>query len=129
MVRSTLAQWSHRRWVAMALAVPVLTALYVRAAGTPLGQLSGAWLALGAVAATVGAAVLATYVPAEGWHLEWGCSPCAAVAGLSLLGSLIAVSTYGAMAVGPGLAAAVSLYGLSQRLAPSAGCGLPRPEA
>lgn len=127
MLNPHLAGWSGRRRLFWGLAAPGLAALYVRASETPWGHLSAAWLGLTAAAAVVGAAVLASYLPAQGWRPELGCSPCAAVAALSLVGSVIAVSAYGPSLVGPILAAAVSLYGLAQRIAQPASCSVPSP--
>lgn len=117
----TIATLGTRRRVAvMAAATPLLAAGYVRAAGVPAGELAAAWLVLGLVAAALGAAVLASYVPVSGGRPDLGCSPCAAVAGLSLVGSVLAMGSYGPSLVGPGLAAAATLYGLTQRLGPAA---------
>lgn len=122
---SQIAMLATRRRVAAILAVtPLLAAGYVRAAGLPVMDLAVAWLALNLVAAGLGAAVLASYLPASGWRPDLGCSPCAAVAALSLVGSALAVGSYGPSLVGPALAAAITLYALTQRLGPAA-CATP----
>ncbi len=115
---------TRRRMAVTALATPLLVVGYLRAAAVPSGELTVAWLALGLVAAALGAAVLASYLPASGWRPDLGCTPCAAVAGLSLVGSVLAIGSYGASPVGPALAAAVTLFGLTQRLGPGA-CATP----
>lgn len=120
MLQTLAALRTRRRAAAMTLVTPLLAAGYVRATGVPAWELTAAWLVLDLVAAALGAAVLASYVPVSGWRPDLGCSPCAAVAGLALVGSALAVGSYGPSLVGPGLAAAVTLYALTQRLGPAA---------
>jgi peptidoglycan/LPS O-acetylase OafA/YrhL len=125
MLQTVARPWTRRRLAVLVTATPLLAAGYLRASGVPSADLPVAWLALALVAAVLGAAVLASYVPATGWRPDLGCSPCAAVAGLSLVGSVIAIGSYGPTPVGPALAAAITLYGLTQRLGP-ASCATPR---
>lgn len=128
MLQTSGPHWTRRRQVVLLLAGPLLAAGYAGASGVPVAHLSVAWLALDLLAAALGAAVLASYIPVSGWRPDLGCSPCAAVAALSLWGSAIVIGTYGPMLVGPGIAAAVTLYGLTQRLGP-ASCARPSPDA
>jgi hypothetical protein len=128
MLQTIAALGTRRRMAAMAAMTPLLASGYVRAAGLPAGVLTVAWLLLALLAAALGAATLASYLPARGWRPDLGCSPCAAVAGLSLVGSVLAIGSYGPSLVGPGLAAAVTLYALTQRLGPAA-CPTPAPSS
>jgi hypothetical protein len=99
---------------------------YLGAVGVPPAALPVTWFAAALVAAGLGAAVLVSYLPASGWRPALGCSPCAAVAALTVLGSLVAVATYGPTVVGPALGAALTLFGLVQRLGQEDGCEVPR---
>lgn len=120
MLQTIAALGTRRRVASMAAVTPLLATGYVRAAGLSAGELSAAWLLLDLLAAALGASVLASYLPARGWRPDLGCSPCAAVAGLGLVGSVLAIGSYGPSLVGPALAAAVTLYALTQRLGPAA---------
>jgi hypothetical protein len=124
-VLQTLAAFgTRRRIVAMALATPLLMLGFLRAAAVPVGELAVGWLVVGLVAAVLGSAVLASYLPVSGWRPDLGCSPCAAVAALTLVGAVLAIGSYGASVLGPGLAVAVTLFGLTQRL-DNAACATP----
>jgi hypothetical protein len=105
---------SPRRKVAVAVLTPVLAAVLLAAAGRP--DMSGVGLVLVAVAAVLGAAVLATYVPHRGVRPEVGCTPCAAMSAMTVLGAVMALRSYGPALTGPALAVAVTLFGLTQRL-------------
>jgi hypothetical protein len=116
---STLLQpvtGSPRRRVAVVVLTPVLAAVLLAAAGLGLPALSGVWLLLVAVAAILGAAVLATYVPHRGLRPEVGCTPCAAMSAMTVVGAVMALRSYGPDLTGPALAIAVTLFGLTQRL-------------
>jgi hypothetical protein len=126
MSASSLRAWPRRRWAVVLVAAPLLAVGYVGASGVPSAALSGWWLALGLLAGILGAAVVASYLPASGLRPDVGCTPCAAVAGLSLLAAAVAVSSYGALLAGPALAVAVTLFGLTQRLSQPATCSTPR---
>lgn len=128
MLVGTRTWWVRRRGVAALVAAPMLASGYVVAAGAPVERLVQGWSGLGwtvlaAGAALLGAVVVASYLPTTGRRPELGCTPCAAVAGLSLVGSILAIATYAASPVGPALAVAVTLFGLAQRLGPAAGPG------
>lgn len=120
MLQTLAALATRRRLAAMAVVMPPLATGYVRSAAVPAGGVAATWLLLTLVASALGAAMLASYVPVSGWRPDLGCSPCAAVAGLSLVGSVLAIGSYGPSLVGPGLAVAVTLYALTQRLGPAA---------
>ena len=75
----------HRR-VAVATLLAPLGWLVLTSAGGGLEGAPVAWLGLVGLAAILGAASLATYVPgpSAGWKPVWGCGPCAVVALTSL---------------------------------------------
>lgn len=115
-----------------AVAVAVAPLLFVGLSGVsggldPVG--APVWTALVALIATVGAGALATYVPTAGsWrHLSIGCTPCAVVAGLSVVASAAVLNT------GPGevpsavLGLLVAGFGLAQRLRDPGTCAQPLP--
>ena len=95
---------------------PVLAAVLLAAAGPGHPAIPGLWLPLVAVAAVLGAAVLATYVPNSGVRPEVGCTPCAAMSAMTVVGAVMALRSYGPALTGPALAVAVTLFGLTQRL-------------
>ena len=122
MSRRTWEEWPVRRWVAVIGFTPLLGAAFVVLAGTPLGDLSGGWYALMGLAAILSAGVLGSYVPPEGFRPDLGCAPCAVMPGVTVVGAMIAVNTYGAAVVGPALATAITLFGLTQRLSADSSC-------
>ncbi|MEP7764293.1 hypothetical protein [Sanguibacter sp. 25GB23B1] len=112
------SRWPTRRLVAAALLAVPLGAILADAGGGWAPSTLPLWSGLVAVAATLGAATLATYVPVPGgtWRLDLGCAPCAAAAGLSVLAAtwLLALGPHQAsMAV---VAVIVTAAGLGQRL-------------
>ncbi len=117
--------WPRRRWLATSALAPILAVAYAGLAGVSARQVSPAWVVLWLAAALVGAAVLGSYLPAVGWRPDVGCSACAAMSGLTVVGAGIVFETYGAMAVAPGLAMAISLFGLAQRLGDGDSCASP----
>lgn len=125
MLRATFASWPTRRWLLLAALAPALLAVFTALAGTGPAGASPAWLALVLVAALVGAAVLASYVPARGLALELGCTPCAIMSGMTVLGASMAMRNYGTGIEGPAVAVAVTLFGLTQRLSQPATCPTP----
>ncbi len=124
---STLAAWPLRRWVVAVAMVPVLGALLGAAAAQTGGGVAAGplWWALLGFAVLAGAGVLASYVPARGWRPELGCTPCAAVSALTLVGAVVVLRDSGADVTGPAVAAAVTLFGLAQRLSQPAVCPTP----
>lgn len=125
MVGRTLKEWPVRRWVAVVALTPLLAAVFVMLAGTPLGDLSGGWYALMSLAAILSAGVLGSYVPPEGFRPDLVCAPCAVMPVATVVGAMIAVNTYGAAVVGPALATAITLFGMTQRLSNVNSCDVP----
>lgn len=121
---------SPRRRLAVALGSPALVAVLLAAVGTDPAAMQPLWLFLVAVAAVLGAAVLATYVPHRGLRPEVGCTPCAAVSAATVLAAALLLHSYGPSLTGPVLAVAVTLFGLTQRLGQVDACatvGTPPP--
>lgn len=106
----------RRRWVAALVALPLTLAAFVGAAGVPLGTAGPGWVAMVLLAATLGSFTLASYVPQRGVRPAVGCSPCAAVSGLSLLGAAILLDGNGSDVSGPVLAVLITAFGLVQRV-------------
>ena len=104
---------------------PLLGAAFVKLAGTPLGDPSIGWFTLMSLAAILSAGVLGSYVPREGFRPDLGCAPCAVMPVATVVGAMIAVNTYGAAVVGPALAAAITLFGMTQRLSNVNSCDVP----
>jgi len=121
--------WPLRRLVAVAVLSPLLFVLLISVAGgwapgAPLG-----WTVLVALMALAGAATLATYLPrpGAGRKLEIGCTPCAAVAALSVLGAGAVLSTAPYDVSTAVMALAVVGFGLTQRLTNPSTCVAPGP--
>lgn len=124
-LRTVGADWFRRRTLVAATLTPVIATGLALASGVNAGDLSATWLLLALVAATLSAAVLASYVPRRGLRPELGCTPCAAMSVLTVLGGIIAVANYGASFLGPLVATAVTLFGLTQRLGQVQVCTAP----
>lgn len=122
MIRSLLDAWPTRRRVAAALLLPVVAAWFVVVGGSTATALPAGWYALAIVAAALGAAVLASYVPAVGLRPDLGCTPCATVSALTVVAASIVLRNYGADVAGPIIAIAILLFGLVQRLREPATC-------
>lgn len=118
---------SRRRTVAVVLLTPALAAVFLAVAGVGLLAVSGLWLLLVAVAAGLGAGVLATYVPHRGLRPEVGCSPCAAVSVMTVVVAAMVLHSYGPALTGPVLAIALTLFGLTQRLGQVDSCATSGP--
>ena len=124
--RALSERWPPRRWVVVALAAPALTWLLVTVA--PLAPATGrgaAWWVIVLATALAGSGTLASYVPATGRRPELGCSPCAMVSALTVVGAVMVVRGSGGDPAGPVLALAVALFGLGQRLAQPPVCSTP----
>jgi hypothetical protein len=125
---TALAQslWVPRRRLALTVLLPLVAVWFVLV-GQDSAQvaLPLLWYAVLAPAVLLGAAVLATYVPVAGRGLDLGCTPCAMLSGLTLVGASIALHTYAADLVGPLVAGAVLLFGLTQRMSQPATCPAP----
>ena len=128
---ATFTTWNRRRWGTVAGALPVLAVAFAASASavSPLPSPSAvAWWAGLVAAAAVGSLVLASYVPLSGRRPDLGCTPCAAVSGVTLFGALLAFGSYGAQASGPLLAVVATGFGLVQRVTQQASCAT-RPAA
>lgn len=124
---TALGAWPRRRWVAAALALPVAAVLLGASAGAASQARWWLWPAL-AVAASLAAVVVASYVPRphSGRRLDVGCSPCAAVAALTLPLAAMALASSPADPTMTAVAVVLLLAGARQRLADSATCPRPR---
>lgn len=118
-----LPGWPARRWVAVALLLGPLTFLY-----SSVGGLGGWVWPVALVTAALAAVLLASYLPLPGAGLrpDTGCTPCAGVSGLAVLGSLmmrsLAPGDAGIAVVAVGMVA----FGLGQRFAGAVSCPAPR---
>lgn len=117
-----LDAWPTRRRVAAAVLLPVLATWFVVVGGSSGGSPSAGWYAVTVLAGVLGAAVLATYVPVAGRSLDLGCTPCAAMSALTVVGATLLLQSYGPELTGPLLASAVLLFGLAQRMNQPATC-------
>ena len=115
---NVLAAWPMRRRVAVALGAPVLFGLMVTVSGGWAAPTSAGWTALVALAALSCATTLATYLPhpRAGLRLEVGCTPCAAVAAVTVLAALGLLSSAPRDVSTAVLAVGVSAFGLVQPL-------------
>ena len=115
---NALVTWPMRRRVAVALAVPVLFGLMVTVSGGWTTPASVGWTALVAMAALSCATTLATYLPhpGTGLRLDVGCTPCAAVAAVTVLAALGLLSSAPRDVSTAVLALGVSAFGVVQRL-------------
>ena len=116
---------SPRRRLAAMIASPVLALWYFGVSQQSWGDPSPLWWALTVTAAVLGGGVVAGYVPERGGRPDLGCTPCAALSGLVLLGSTILISTYHSDLGGPALAVAITALGLVQRSASATRCVVP----
>lgn len=121
-MRALLDLWPARRRVAAALLLPVVAAWFAVVGGSAGATPSAGWYALVMVAAVLGAGVLATYVPVVGRRLDLGCTPCAAMSALTVVGATFVLRSYGADIAGPLVAGALLLFGLAQRMRQPASC-------
>ena len=119
-----LGAWPLRRRVAVAVLTPVMFMLSLAATGGWVVVTVPVWTALVAVLALASATTLATYLPlpGTGLKLELGCTPCAAVAAVSVLASLVLLSSAPHEVPTAILALGVAAFGLRQRLANPSVC-------
>lgn len=124
----TTGVWTLRRLVAVAVLFPVILAMLLGAGGGWSPAEPG-WTAIVALAALAAAATLATYLPRSGaWRsLDLGCTPCAAVAALSVLGAVGVLSTAPHDVSTAALAMVIVGFGLTQRLTNPSTCAAPSP--
>ncbi len=124
---TTFTAWTRRRWVTAAVLAPGLAALFAAAAPTRPPTTAAGWWAGLLLAAGVGSLVLASYVPVLGRRPDLGCTPCAAVSGVSLVGAVLAFASYGPQAGAPLLATVATGFGLMQRVTRQRSCAPPTP--
>lgn len=125
MIRTLLDTWPIRRRLAAALLLPFVAAWFVYVGSSTGATPSAGWHALALVASALGAGVLASYVPIAGHRPDLGCTPCAAMSALTVVGATVVLRSYGPDVAGPLVATAVLLFGLTQRLREPATCTSP----
>jgi len=115
---NALAAWPLRRRVAVGLTAPALLGLMVAASGGWAPTPSPGWTALVAGVAFACATTLATYLlrPETGLRPDLGCTPCAAIAAVTVLASFGLLSSAPHDVPTAVLALGVSAFGLVQRL-------------
>jgi len=115
---NVLAAWPLRSRMAVVLVAPVLFVLMVVVSGGWAPTSSPGWTALVAGAALACATTLATYLPrpGAGLRLDLGCTPCAAVAAVTVLASFGLLSSAPHDVSTAVMALGVSAFGLVQRL-------------
>lgn len=121
--------WPQRRIIAVAVFSPLLFAMLIAAAGGWAPSSALTWTALVALMAFMAAATLATYLPrpGAGRTLELGCTPCAIVAALSVLGAAVVLNTAPYDVSTALLALVIIGFGLAQRLTNPSTCATPSP--
>jgi hypothetical protein len=115
---NALTAWPLRKRMAVALIAPVLFMLMVATSGGWAPATSPGWTAVVAIVAFASATTLATYLPRPGTGLrpDLGCTPCAAVAAVTVLASFGLVNSAPHDVSTAVLALGVSAFGLVQRL-------------
>lgn len=125
LMRSTpRTHWPLRSLMAVALLAPVLLVLLVLVGGGWAVATSPWWTVLVALVALACATTLATYLPrlGTGFRFDLGCTPCAAVAAVSLPVSLGVLSSAPHDVPTAVLALGVAAFGLRQRLTNPSTC-------
>jgi hypothetical protein len=104
--------------LAVVVTAPVLFVLTVAASGGWAPVTSPGWTALVVMVALASATTLATYLPhpGAGLRVELGCTPCAAVAAVTVVVSFGLLSSAPHDVSTAVLALVVSAFGLVQRL-------------
>jgi hypothetical protein len=105
---------------------PLLTALMLWS--NQLANSSVPFLLLTLGSAAIGGLLLASYLPVAGRGLELGCTPCAVMSGVTVIGGAVAMHTYGGSLLAPLGAAVIMAFGLTQRLGQPTTCAT-RPAA
>jgi len=116
---NALTAWPLRRRMAVVVIAPALfVLLMVAASGGWALTTSAGWTALVALVALICATTLATYLPSPGagLRLDLGCTPCTAVAAVSVLASFGVLSSAPHDVSTAVLALGISAFGLVQRL-------------
>ena len=115
-----MRSWPVRRWVATAVATPLLSAV-LAGFGWP-SQPGVLLIALTIGAAILGGLIVASYVPVTGRGIDLGCGSCAIMSGVTVLGAMVAMSTYPGSLLGPIGAATLMTFGLTRRLNQPSAC-------
>lgn len=112
----TPARSARPRQVAVTVVVAPLLFWALTLAGGGTG--AAAWTTLVALTAVLGAATVASYVPApgSGWAPAWGCSSCAVIAAVTVPASALVLSSGPGQTPTASLALMVAAFGLAQRL-------------
>src|SRR5450759_6391 len=112
------AAWPLRRLGAVAVLAPVLLVLSVVASGGWALVTSPGWTVIVLMIAVACATTVAMYLPrpGTGLKLDFGCTPCAAVAAVSVLASLGVLSSAPHEVPTAILALGIAGFGLRQRL-------------
>ncbi len=121
-IREPWLAWPRRRWLMFALLVPALGAGLLAVTRPAQVQAGAAWWVLLGLVVVAGAGTLASYVPATGVRPDVGCTPCAAVSALTVVAAAMLLRDAGPDLSGVALAAAVSVFGLGQRLSQPRAC-------
>ncbi|HUX72009.1 MAG TPA: hypothetical protein VMV41_15935 [Cellulomonadaceae bacterium] len=118
-------RWPRRRVLSGLAAVPVVGAALAAVGGGLPGPVG--WTALVGVASVIGAATLASYVPMRGTgrRLDIGCTPCAVVAALTLVGAAGILGGSPHDAASAALAVGLVAFGLLQRMTDPETCPVP----
>ncbi len=118
-------RWPRRRLLAGLVAAPVVGAALIAVGGGLPGPVG--WTVLVGVAAVIGAATLASYVPMRGAgrRLDIGCTPCAVVAALTLVGAAGVLGGSAHDVASAGLAVGIVAFGLLQRMTDPETCPVP----
>ncbi len=121
--------WPRRRLVSAVALSPVLFIILISAAGGWAPGLAPGWTALVALVALGASATLASYLPRPGYgrRLDLGCTPCAAVAALSVVGAAWVLRSTPNDLSSAALALVIIGFGLTQRLTSPSSCAAPSP--
>lgn len=128
-VSTGLRHWPRRRWLLAAAVFPVFVFMFA-AAGGGLAAAAASWwiwpwlILIGALAGVVVASYLAP--PGTGKIIDVGCSPCAVMAGLAVVGALLVHSNAPASPFMATVATVLTAFALRQRLTDATACATPR---
>ena len=118
-------RWPRRRVLSALAAAPLVGAALAAVGGGLPGPVG--WAVLVGVASLIGAATLASYVPMRGTgrRLDIGCTPCAVVAALTLVGAAGILGGSPHDAASAALAVGLVAFGLLQRMTDPETCPVP----
>lgn len=124
-----LRHWPRRRWLLGTAAFPVLVFAFAAVGRHTLAAAAAPWwtwpwlVLTGALASVVVASYLA--MPGTGKIIDVGCSPCATLSGLALIGALLVYSNAPASPLMAVAATVLTGIALRQRLSDAVTCGVP----